>query len=84
MSPEGTPRPFNPQSQDAMFATILARMSEQDNQLAKILAHAEKTNGRVTALEQWRAIVKTKVALVSGGISAAIGFMGWWLGRPPG
>ena len=70
-------RGFDPNSHDAMFATILARMDNQDHKLDEILAHVEKTNGRVTALEWWRDLVKAKVALVSAGISAAVATGAW-------
>jgi hypothetical protein len=38
-----------------------------------------KTNGRVTALETWRAVLRGKLALLSAGISGAVGIIGWLL-----
>lgn len=83
-----TPRPFNPHSQDAMFATVLARLDEQDRKLAEILDHARETKGqmttvegRITGLEQWREIVKSKVAVVSGAISTGVAFFAWLVNR---
>ena len=45
---------FNPHSHDSTFATILARLDQQDENLKlvpEILARTTKTNGRVTVLE---------------------------------
>lgn len=72
-----TQKPFNPNSHDAMFATVLARMDEQDRKLDSILAHVEKTNGRVTSLELWRAVTKTKLGMISAGVSAGVAFVAW-------
>lgn len=75
---ETTPsRPFNPNSHDAMFATVLARMDEQDRKLDSILGHVEKTNGRVTQLEVWRAVVKARVGIMSAGISTVVAVLAW-------
>lgn len=72
-----TPRPFNPNSPDAMFATILERMSAQDDKLGEILRHVEKTNGRVTKLEHWRTTIKAKLGLASGAVSAVVAALAW-------
>jgi len=45
---------FNPKSNDAVFATILARLESQDKSLAKILEQTTLTNGRVTKLEAYK------------------------------
>lgn len=70
-------RGFNPRSPDAMFATILAELHEQSRKQDKILQQVEKTNGRVTVLEQWREIVSAKVALIATGVSGAVGAAAW-------
>lgn len=75
MTPEG----FNPNSHDATFARVLARMDEQDRKLDSILSHVEKTNGRVTGLELWREVVKSNVAVLSAGISATVAAAAWIL-----
>lgn len=72
-------RGFNPRSPDAMFATILARLNEQHETSKEILSQVVKTNGRVTALEQWREIVTAKVALIATGVSGAVGAAVWLL-----
>lgn len=72
-------KPFNPMSHDAMFATVLARMDEQDRKLDSILGHVEKTNGRVTALEVWKAVIKAKVAWASATISAVVAVVAWFI-----
>lgn len=75
--PSETEKPFNPHSRDAMFATILERLKAQDGVLEEISAGVKTTNGRVTALEQWKAVLKAKVTLVAGGISSAIALAAW-------
>lgn len=70
-------RGFNPRSPDAMFATILAELHEQSRKQDRILQQVEKTNGRVTVLEQWREIVTAKVALIATGVSGAVGAAAW-------
>lgn len=70
---------FNPNSHDATFARVLARMDAQDAKLDSILSHVEKTNGRVTALEVWREVLKARVGLISAGISAVVAATAWAL-----
>lgn len=72
MTPPQEPQGFNPHSNDAMFARILARMDAQDQKLDAILDQATRTNGRVGHLERWRDEVKAKVAVVSACISGAV------------
>lgn len=76
-------RRFDPRSGDAMFATILERLSQQDGKLEAIHADVRKTNGRVTALETWRAVVKGKLALISAGVSGVVGFVAWLIENWP-
>ena len=52
------------------LATIETNQRGQDEKLDKILSHVEKTNGRVTKLEQWQAVVKSNVALIAAIASA--------------
>jgi len=71
--------PFDPNSNDAVFAKLINRLDNQDTVLAQILAEVKKTNGRVNRLEQNEAVTKGKVAVVSAVISAAVGLAGWLL-----
>jgi hypothetical protein len=72
-------------SPSAMFATVLAELkairsetaARFDGQATTIKAEAIKTNGRVRALETWRAVLKGKLAVVSAGVSAAVAFVAW-------
>lgn len=48
---------FDPNSSNAMFATILTELQNQNGVLSEIKDQTTRTNGRVTALEKWRAEV---------------------------
>ena len=83
---------FNPRSTDAMFATILTRLDQQDKTatdrhdeqqraMEAVLAEQKRTNGRVTALEHFKTALKSKVTAVSFCISCAVGFGAWCLER---
>lgn len=69
--------PYDPQSTDAMFSRIIERLDRQDEILKRIEAQTTKTNGRVSLLESWRTEIGAKVAVISGGVSAAIGGAAW-------
>ena len=79
---------YDPNSTDAMFSRVLARLDEQDRAaiktnndflviLGEIRNEAKRTNGRVTELERWRDIITAKTAAIAGGISATIGAAAW-------
>jgi hypothetical protein len=66
---------FNPNSSDAKFAQVLVRLDNQDNVLGSILAQALKTNGRVSSLESFRAIMYVLGGigmLILGGVATAV------------
>lgn len=67
---------FDPNSTDAMFAKVLAKLEEINEKTDRIEAQAIKTNGRVNGLERWRDIVTAKTAMIAGGLSTlvAVGF----------
>ncbi|HEY1109140.1 MAG TPA: hypothetical protein VGE76_10925 [Opitutaceae bacterium] len=72
---------FNPNSTDAVLARVLEKLEGLEATAQRIEAHAIKTNGRVTSLEHWRTAIKSKVALVSGGVAAAATFAGWCIDK---
>lgn len=84
------PEDFNPYNQNAMFATILERVSEvREEQRKQAESHQRETEAlaeRVTKLEGWSAYAKgaaAGIAAVSGivsGIVVAIigGIFGWF------
>ena len=79
MSDDTNP-PFNPNSSNAMFATILAKLDEQDRVAERILQGVTLTNGRVTKLEKWKTSVEAKVAAISLAVSTIAGVVGWYFG----
>ena len=68
---------FDPNSSDSMFSKILERLDAQDAMLQGIKAAVDKTNGRVSGLERWRDIITAKTALISGGVTTALGVAAW-------
>lgn len=80
---------YDPQSTNAMFSRIIERLDRQDRDsfahrgemkeiLTEIREQTQKTNGRVTAIEQWVAVHKAKVAAVVFVGSSIASFI-WWL-----
>lgn len=70
--------------QTAMKDAMNARMDTQDATLGRIEAQALKTNGRVTVLEsgvarleQWKAVLRGKVAVVAAIVGGLVAFTGW-------
>jgi hypothetical protein len=70
---------YDPQSNDAMFATILQRMTSIEGTLARIEGKVDKTNGRVTKLEGWRAVLTARVSLIASFVSASVAAAVWLL-----
>ncbi len=81
---------FDRDSHDAMFATILSRLEQQDRESASYRAEVRetlryisdqvtKTNGRVRDLERWRDTTKGKVIGVAVVVSLVISLLGLWV-----
>ena len=79
---------FNPNSTDAVLSRILEKLDAQNAEASKtrgefllvlreIRDEAKKTNGRVSALERWRAELRGKTATLATAVSAAVGFGAW-------
>lgn len=66
---------FDPNSNDAMFAQILAKLDEQRTLLDDIKHAMEKAEHRITMLEHWREELKGKTAAYSIVISAIVGLL---------
>ena len=64
---------FDPNSNDAMFAQILAKLDEQKSLLDDIKESLEKAEHRITLLEHWREELKGKVAIVAAATSLLMG-----------
>jgi hypothetical protein len=83
---------FNPNSSDAVFSRILQRLDEQDRHanevrveqigiLNEIRAEVKKTNGRVSAIERWRAEIKGKTAVLATVVSGIVALSAWLIER---
>jgi hypothetical protein len=68
---------FNPNSLNATLARIIAGQEEANRKADLIIEQVTKTNGRVTALETWRDIVKAKVLLIATICSAVVTGGAW-------
>ena len=66
---------FDPNSNDAMFAQILAKLDEQRSLLNDIKDGLEKAEHRITLLEHWREELRGKTAAYSVIISAVVGLL---------
>jgi hypothetical protein len=73
---------YNPDSVNATLSRIIQRLDQQDAVLGRIEEQVVKTNGRVSTLETWRDVVTARSAVISAGISSAVGAVAWYLGRP--
>lgn len=63
---------FDPNSNDAMFAQILAKLDEQRTILDDIKHSLEKAEHRITLLEHWREELRGKTAVYSSLISLIV------------
>jgi len=66
---------FDPNSNDAMFAQILAKLDEQRSLLNDIKDSMEKAEHRITLLEHWREELRGKTAAWSAFISVVVGIL---------
>ncbi len=76
---------FNPNSGDSNFSEIPARLGGQDVGLRSILEQAVKTNGRVSSLQAFRAIMLVLGVLrmlVPGAVASAVARCTIWAGGP--
>lgn len=76
---------FNPNSTDAVLATIIVRLDAQDKQhaakwaedkasFAAIMAKQDMTNGKVIKLEKWKSRVRGEYVGVAG-VVTVLGFL---------
>ena len=71
------PEDFNPNSINATLSRIMAAQDEMCRKADRIIAQVEQTNGRVSKLETWKAIVGAQTAIVSTAVAGSIGVLGW-------
>lgn len=67
---------FDPNSNDAMFAKVLAKLDEHGTTLERIesrnTAAYELLSGRVASIESWRDNIRGRVAVAAAGFSALV------------
>jgi hypothetical protein len=56
---------FDPNSNDAMFARVLAKLEEQAAVLKEIKEQGQRAEHRIALLESWREDLKGRVAVVA-------------------
>ena len=66
---------FDPNSNDAMFARVLAKLDEHAEILLEIKDQGRKSEHRISMLESWREELKGRVAVLSILISAGATLM---------
>lgn len=71
------PEDFNPNSINATLSRIMAAQEEMNRKADRIIAQVERTNGRVTKLEIWKAIVGAQTALIASAVASVVAVVGW-------
>ena len=72
---------YKPDSIDATLSRILANQEAADRKADAILAQVVKTNGRVSVLETWRAVVTARVVTLSAFVAGLVSLVGWAFDR---
>jgi hypothetical protein len=67
---------FDPNSINATLSRILAAQDELNRKADRIITQVDLTNGRVRALEVWKAVLANQTAIVSSVVAAAIASLG--------
>lgn len=57
----------------------LGGINEKLESLPKIQEHLEKLNSRTRKLEDWKLEMKTRLAVISAGVSAVVGAIMWFI-----
>ena len=68
---------YEPNSSNAMFATILNELKVLNEKTDRIEAQTVRTNGRVSGIERWRDVVTAKTAGIALAVSAIVGIIEW-------
>lgn len=61
---------FDPNSSDAMFAKVLAKLEEQGAMLAEIRENGRQTELEIANLKSWRDSMEGRIAIISVVVSA--------------
>lgn len=62
---------FDPNSSDAMFAKVLAKLEEQGAMLAEIRENGRQTELEIANLKSWRDSMEGRIAIIAIVVSAA-------------
>jgi hypothetical protein len=66
---------FDPNSTDAMFAKVLAKLEEQATMLAEIRENGRLTEIEIANLKSWRDTFEGKVTVIAASTSFVIGLV---------
>jgi hypothetical protein len=65
---------FDPNSTDAMFAKVLAKLEEQGAMLSEIRENGRQTELEIAGLKSWRDNMQGRIAIIALIVSAVAAF----------
>lgn len=65
---------FDPNSTDAMFAKVLAKLEEQGAMLTEIRENGRQTELEIASLKSWRDNMQGRIAIIALIVSAVAAF----------
>lgn len=71
------PNEFNPNSINSTLSRIMSAQDELHRKADRIIEQVDRTNGRVTKLEIWKAILGAQTALIASAVASIVAVVGW-------